>query len=855
MVRSTWRYPPAHSPSSVSSATLGTPTPSESASDGCPLDSWIDRIVDEDLRHDLMNARAAMIRRAYEEAWPLSRLQSLAARGNHSGRDGDGDLGINQTRHILVSADLANIQFFDNNFCEESDSFCLSRLFAEPEPPQLLQAKEVVAAPAEAAPCVKVEADFVCRAQPQSEIDINRRNRYELARSLQAALAEQKASLRSDFEKELAEQQNQLEGLFEERHESSAQLHEIEMLNLQDDHDAEVRELKQTAKDLRARLAERSNTLRTLRAELRVLRDRYSTVENQLHQKSSEHDRLLQGLQERERLLQSRNEELHELREELARTRRGRDGSLDASQGPNAHLCRSHRELTDRYNGLLTGFNHLRSDKEDTEARLRTTQDQLEAAQAALAEQEQACEDLRALHDHVVAEKVRDFSWHVAHGVNPLSMKPMLAEDQMAEATKQLREQLEEQIKLCADLQCRLEAAQAASKARFKKQKRVIANQSQEKVILEMALAIAQGQRDKWAEQYDEVAEAVTSKLAFSSFARGLAERHLALQKTRFALEVELLEAKIRGDRAVLECAIRERHEGIKLKKRDDKIAKLEFDLRIMKQKFESENGMVMLYKDVIDKEMPGLRQRNSQVERMLEDQITKNVSADHLAVYEDLHRRIHELEHTNAYWEQEMNTYLQEYGSLQTGWNIFTCSVLYDLCNARGWRNERDRVENENIALRERFADELVNEPLVIPEDRKTSTQLEDDFKLESIDDVLLEQYGLSWGAVPKKLMDREAPPWEHVKVDLDEDIAVQKKRWLEERDRLVASFKDGACGTDGMANDHEWIDSEAELEAAWKWKEAVVGSGEGEGSDGQSVRDNGPADEKEEDPEADLF
>ena len=598
--------------------------------------------------------------------------------------------------------------------------------------------------------------------------------------------------MRSGFQKELSEQQGSLQALFDERHGSSAQLHEIEMLNLQDDHETEVKELKQTAEDLRARLVDRAKSLRTLRYETQSLRDQCSSTKHELQKKFDEYHQLLNAFQEVETLLQEKVEELYGIKGELARTRHAYQLSLRAAEVEAAERQSSHMDLSDRYNALLTGFNQLKSDRQANEAQLEGARRRLEGTRAALQAQQKACEDLRARHDRVVAKKVKDFSWHVAHNANPLSMKPMNTEDEIAEATKQLRGRLEEEIQASADLRRQLDSAQATGKAKVKKLKRVLANQSQEKVILEMALTIAQNQRDHWAEQYDELAAAMARRLPFSSSFRGLAERHLALQETRFGLEAQLLEAKIRGDRATLECAVRKRHEGIKLEKRDAEIATWKHKHQVMKQKFEYENGMARLYKDVIDKEIPGLRSRNSQVERMLEDQITNNVQANHLAVLNDLHSRLHKLKETNQYWENEMSAFLQEYSALEIEWNMFSCSVFNDLTNARGWRNDRDRLELENVAFRERFSDELVNEPLAIPSERKTSNQIEEDFKLESIDDALLKQFRFTWGALPKAIMERDAPPWEHIRFDMEKDIAEQKKQWIDQRDAMISSFKD---------------------------------------------------------------
>jgi hypothetical protein len=782
---------------------------------GSSPSSWVFRAVDRDLREDLLAARTAF----EEQCLPESSLFRSA--DQHCTR-------ITPSHGTELSRDLANRRFFESPSAEAPANLNIPTLFCESEYVAASEAGQSNTAASVSEPLISgmVATKTLCFAQPLSEVEKGRKARLSFAQRLEEAMVEQDANLTSKFVTEMAQQRLEFEAAEQERYDSTASLHDIELCNLRDDHEAETKGLERTMKDLRTRLADRGKAVRKLRREMRLLSNQTRDSENQLQEKCGQFDQLLQAFQERETMLQQQTEDFHDLREELDRTKRGCERSMRDRQYENGKLHHSHAELKERYDGLLTGLNQSNLDRQKGEAQLNTTRARLEATQAALGERERANEMLRARHDHMVAEKVKDYSWHVAHRVNPLAMKPMNTEDEIAEATKQLHETLEQQIELSADLRQKLESAQASNKAKFKKLKRVIANQSQEKVILEMALTMAQVQRDDWAKQYDEIAEAVASKLNFSSHARGVAERHILLQRTRHTLECELLEARLRGDRAVLECAIRQRHETIKLEKRDAEIAELKRKLGIMNQKFEYENGMALLYREVIDKEVPGLRARNSEVERLLEDQITNNVNAHHQAVFKDLHSRIRELETVNQYWENEIYTYLQDNGSLKTEYNIFSCCVFSDLSNAHGWRDDRDRLELENVAFRERFADELMNEPLVIPEDKKASKQIEEDFKLESIDELLLRQFAFSWEAVPRQIMAKDAPPWEHIRADMKEDMDARKKRWIAERDAVHDSFKKDCAE---VPNDHEWIDDADEFEAMWKGNAKLVGEGIG--------------------------
>ncbi|ERF68346.1 hypothetical protein EPUS_06761 [Endocarpon pusillum Z07020] len=734
-----------------------------------------------------------------------------------------GELGDNRIHRSApvqqpqLLTDVADASFFDNILADESDFGCIRRMFTEAELLEVAASSTSSIESNQEALNTTERPEFICFAQSELEIDAIRRCRSQFARSLEVALAEQKTGLECGFE---------------ESYDSSAKLHEIEMLNAQDDHDAEVHELKQSEKDLRGRLADKGKTLRLVRADMETLKKQCNNTVTQLEEKSSQCDQVLQALQERETILQRQNEDLYRLRDELAKTRQAYQLFLQASRAEDAENERSRTSLEERYNGLLTGFNQLNANRQVTEGQLEATRRQLQLTQAALKKQQEAFEQTKASHELVIAKKVRDFSWHIEQNVNAQAMRPLSMEDEIAKVTAQLRKTLEEQIELSVALGSQLESTQVANKAKFKKLKRVIANQGQENVILEMALSMAQRQRDHWAEQYDEVAHTLASKLPFSSFARSLAERHIALQETRFALEAQLLEAKLRGDRALLDREIVKRHEAIKLGKRDAEIASLKHQLGIVQQDLDNENGKVLIYQTAVDEEMPGLQARNKEVERMLDDQVTNNIHADHRRVVQDLRYRLRELEETNKFWEHSLAELSQEFSRVKSDWENSGCIIFSNLTNARTWRNDRDRLEIENAAFRERFADELVNEPLVIPADWKTRQQIEDDFKLENIDDALLKQFGFTFGSVPKEVLGLGSPPWEHILVKANEDIAKQKQRWIAKRDALKASFE----GRDPrMPNNHECIDSDSEFEVEWKGKAKAKATGRAKGNDGQ--------------------
>ncbi|KAF7514303.1 hypothetical protein GJ744_000073 [Endocarpon pusillum] len=740
--------------------------------------------------------------------------------------------------------------FFDKILADESDFGCIGRLFTEPEQLEVDASSTSSIEFNQEALNATERPELICFAQSELEIDTIRRCRSHWARSLEVALAEQKIDLECNFE---------------ESYDSSAKLHEIEMLNAKDDHDAEVNELKQSEKDLRGRLADRGKTLRLVRADMETFKKQCNNTATQLEEKSSQYDQLLQALQERETILQGQNEDLYRLRDELAKTRQAYQLFLRASQAEDADKERSHKTQLERYNGLLTGFNQLNANRQVTESQLEATRRQLQLTQAVLQKQQQACQEMKTRYDILVAKKVRDFSWHVEQNANPQVLKPLSMEDEIAKVTAKLRETLEEQIELSVALGSQLSSTQAANKAKFKKLKRVIANQGQENVILEMALSMAQRQRDHWAEKYDEVAHTLASKLPFSSVARGLAERHIALQETRFALEAQLLEAKLRGDRAVLDCEIRKRHEGIKLGKRDAKIASLKHKLEIAQQDLDNEHGKALIYKRALDEEMPGLQARNDEVERMLDDQLRNNIHANHRRAVEDMRYRMRELEEANKFWEHRVNEIHLEHCAVKSDWETTGVTMFQTLTNARTWRNDRDRLEIENAAFRERFADELVNEPLVIPAHSKTRQQIEDDFKLEEIDNTLLKQFQYTYGSVPKQILGLGSPPWEHILVKANEDIAKKKQRWIVKRDALIASFE----GRDPrMPNNHECIDSDdSEFAVGWKGKAKATGGAKGndgqpsgiepgaenEKTDGQRLI--GAPDPAETDPTADFF
>jgi hypothetical protein len=549
-----------------------------------------------------------------------------------------------------------------------------------------------------------------------------------------------------------------------------------------------------------------------------IKEDHYHSMMGQsggrMEEKASQCRRLVGSLQQRKSLLQQQTEQLHSLKEDLAAAQCRYGRCLLALEERNARHLRSHIDLTDRHSHLQSRFEDLNSYAKSKSILLNATQDRLQLEQAALQKIEAAYKDLRVRHDYMVAEKARDYSWHVAKNANAWALRPMNVEDQIADATQDLRQRLEEQIETSIDLSRQLDSAKVSRKAKSKKLKRVISKQNQENAILEMALKMVQDQRDHWTEQYDQMIVASASKFTFQSYTRGIAERHILVQQRWMDLERQLVEATLRGNRAVLNCETHREHEIIKLKKRDDRIGDLQRKVEGMKHRLGYESSMALMYKETVEKEMPDLEARNREIEDLLRDQVENNSHTDHRALFTDLHSRLDQLKSINTFWEQELNLQLQEHSALKNDWNLFGANVQSDLAKARGWLRERDDLALENAAFRSRFRHELHAEPLEIPPstcESSTSGSRSDALadvdaqKLESIDDLLLKQFAYTFGSVPRSVVDETAPPWEWMRANAMEDMEVQRARWIAELESARRDEKVEVEVEEGEAQEQE--------------------------------------------------
>jgi len=64
----------------------------------------------------------------------------------------------------------------------------------------------------------------------------------------------------------------------------------------------------------------------------------------------------------------------------------------------------------------------------------------------------------------------------------------------------------------------------------------------------------------------------------------------------------------------------------------------------------------------------------------------------------------------------------------LRTEWSFWLGTTIDDLQLARGFRDQRDTLEMECLAMRERLANELLIQPLVVLETMKATKQIEED-------------------------------------------------------------------------------------------------------------------------------
>ena len=134
--------------------------------------------------------------------------------------------------------------------------------------------------------------------------------------------------------------------------------------------------------------------------------------------------------------------------------------------------------------------------------------------------------------------------------------------------------------------------------------------------------------------------------------------------------------------------------------------------------------------------------------------------------VIADLKYRVDKQTRIAQWYEQEFIKTINKYDNPKTEWDFLVGGTAKDLQWAHGFPDERDSLRVECLAMRERFGDELRVQPLVVPENLKTKSQIEEE-QLANMHEGVLKQFRDTYKALRKWLVEPGCPGYEQLRVE----------------------------------------------------------------------------------------
>ena len=290
--------------------------------------------------------------------------------------------------------------------------------------------------------------------------------------------------------------------------------------------------------------------------------------------------------------------------------------------------------------------------------------------------------------------------------------------------------------------------------------------------------------------QYDGLLDALTNHVALPELVSGLACDLQATTKEAIALELAVAEAEILVNkheqyRRAQVCDLRDEIEDHKddnatLRQQLDqagyRIASLEFDVYLREKEKQQNEQMV-----------PQLEARIKELEDMKVEGASIEGPQGH--VVRDLKRRLNSQIERCEFSEQYVEELFHELQDVKHNWEMFGTSTVKDFKSARTWRDERDALRIEIAVMKERFAHELLVDPLIVADSMKLQVNQVDDEELTKIEEKVVKQFEITYKAVPQEVFDSDAIGYEMVRA---EHMDAEKAKMQAEHDAIRASFLD---------------------------------------------------------------
>jgi hypothetical protein len=524
----------------------------------------------------------------------------------------------------------------------------------------------------------------------ENQTDLNPRYSF-YAQSLQdiELIRGQRLLFAARLEAELGQQKEVMEAEFENSYETSDKLHEIDLLNLKEDHEAEVRDLQEERDAAISELQEVAAQKGALENDVRTLTAFNANLEKVLTERCEEAESFrcqVKAFREQNRLL-SENEEHWGL-----------------TQGCNA-CCQEKEKLVAHFKHVTAEKNALQIQNADL---TRCTNDLCAAYDVLQKERELGKRQLEA----IVEEKANDYAWHMEENRNPMVLKSEDPEQAEAKATAMARELYRRETVKVLSLRNKLDEVRLTTDAELRRKAQVVDEVSEELRVTVAVLDASLDENQQLGKMFCSLLTAMKGDGNFSETQKGLAG------DLQTAFEERALFA-LAFSKAEIEIARSERHRRLQVRDLRDRLEEKDKDveraterLHQADDKVSAQEYLLAIKDDEIHNTVPELKERIQELENIMEGQAMFN-SQYQAQVIRDLQNRLARQERIAKWYEHEFTKSIFQVEGLKFDWGLYVGGTERDQQLARNFRDERDVLKVECLAMRERFADDLLREPL----------------------------------------------------------------------------------------------------------------------------------------------
>ena len=573
---------------------------------------------------------------------------------------------------------------------------------------------------------------------------------------------------------ELKLQKESLEAAFDKCYDTSDRLHEIDLLNLNDDHTAELRDVQEERDAALAEVKALTTNNRKLNLDVQRLDAHVLGLERLVEERTEERESFR---------CQAKFfwEESNELLSELGPLRLEAVQKRTAVRQERAQLA----ELTARNDQTMSQLTFAEAERDAFRIQNTDLAKQCQDVCTAYEDERKEKECIRRQLTAIVDEKGKDFSWHMRENNCHLALKSEDPERAESNATAMAQELHKREAEKVLSLRARIAELDSTTEAGFKKQEQIIERLSEEASVNAMALEVSLNEQKELAKMYQELLMALGSDRDVSELARGLAHDLQKAFEERALFGLALIKAEqelVKSDhlRKAQVCDLKDI-----VQDKEDEALILKEQVREAESKAFAQDFVLEARDDEIQKTVPELKDRIAELELIMEER-AMSASQYQTRVITDLKDRMEKHAQIAAFYEHHFVKTLFEMDNLKTEWSFYLGGTVNDVQLARSFRDQRDVLNIECLAMRERFADELLVQPLVVPETLKTRNEIEEE-QLEDMHQGVLKQFLDTYKALPKWLVQPGCPGYEVLRVEV---MNAEREKMEREREAIDRSF-----------------------------------------------------------------